>query len=60
MRQRRVYALSLDAAEAAWRRQPPTGQELLLPWGSNPRLEALGRDGHSLFGAIEQALGDPA
>jgi transglutaminase-like putative cysteine protease len=48
MSQRRVYALSLNAAEADWRRQPPTGQELLLPWGSNPRLEALGRSWQAL------------
>ena len=43
MSQRRVYALTLAGDGAGWRREPPTRQELLLPWGSNPRLEALGR-----------------
>jgi transglutaminase-like putative cysteine protease len=39
---RRVYTLVDNEAPAAWRRQPPREQELQVPAGSNPRLEALG------------------
>ncbi|MFN7899752.1 MAG: DUF3488 and DUF4129 domain-containing transglutaminase family protein, partial [Synechococcaceae cyanobacterium] len=50
MSQRRVYALTLaePGVTANWRRIPPTRQELLLPAGANPRLEALGRSWQGL------------
>lgn len=40
--QRRVYAIADPQRPAAWQRRPPGPSDLALPWGSNPRLEALG------------------
>jgi transglutaminase-like putative cysteine protease len=40
--QRRLYGI--DAGTTPWQRQPPSPWALALPEGSNPRLEALGRD----------------
>jgi transglutaminase-like putative cysteine protease len=43
--QRRMYLLRQAGgpglSTAAWQRQPPTGLDLALPRGANPRLEAL-------------------
>ena len=46
---RRVYTVRDDGRPAAWRQRPPDGQGLQLPPGSNPQLEALGRQ----WGALE-------
>jgi transglutaminase-like putative cysteine protease len=40
--QRRVYGIADPQAAAPWRTRPPSGADLALPLGSNPRLEALG------------------
>lgn len=45
------------AIEALQDGQPTTGW---LQWGDGVRLEARGRDGQSVFGAIDQAIGAPA
>ncbi|MFM7264347.1 MAG: DUF3488 and DUF4129 domain-containing transglutaminase family protein [Cyanobium sp.] len=53
---RRVYSVRDDGRPAAWSSQPPSAGDLQLPQGSNPRLEALGRQ----WGALatpEQRLG---
>ncbi len=39
--QRRVYALTDSATQPDWRSQPPRALDLALPWGENPRMEAL-------------------
>ncbi len=40
--QRRVYGIADPQAASFWRTRPPSGADLALPLGSNPRLEALG------------------
>lgn len=40
---RRVYSVRDDGRPAAWSRLPPEPLDRQLPLGSNPRLEALGR-----------------
>jgi transglutaminase-like putative cysteine protease len=46
--QRRLYGLAMapgdGSAAAGWRRQPPGPYDQALPWGANPRLEALAAD----------------
>lgn len=38
---RKLYSLAAEPAAAAWRRQPPTAQDLQMAAGKNPRLETL-------------------
>ena len=40
---RRRYGLASQAASGAWRHRPPAPQDLALPRGQNPKLEAIGR-----------------
>jgi transglutaminase-like putative cysteine protease len=46
--QRRLYGIAAgpapEAAAAAWQQQPPGPFDQQLPWGANPRLEALAAD----------------
>ena len=39
--QRRLYGISSDGGPGSWRQTPPTPEDLTLPRGQNPRLEAL-------------------
>jgi len=41
--ERRLLVLQADGRAGAWRQLPPSAVEQAMPWGSNPRLEALGR-----------------
>jgi transglutaminase-like putative cysteine protease len=41
--QRRAYGITAEASEPPWRLERPGLDLLELPYGSNPRLEALGR-----------------
>ncbi|MCP9850013.1 DUF3488 and transglutaminase-like domain-containing protein [Cyanobium sp. Morenito 9A2] len=40
---RPIYTIRRTEQAGGWRQRPPSPQQLQLPWGSNPRLEALGQ-----------------
>jgi transglutaminase-like putative cysteine protease len=44
----RTLLLVRDPRASAWQQLPPTTSEQTLPWGRNPRLEALGRSWRDL------------
>jgi transglutaminase-like putative cysteine protease len=44
----RTLLLVRDPRAIAWQQLPPTMAEQTLPWGGNPRLEALGRSWRAL------------